>query len=168
MLDAIVEQLTDDELHRRLTPGTNSVATLLRHLGGNLKSRWTDFLTTDGEKITRDRDAEFADWQGDRAALLAYFEAGWRCLISTLSSLSACDLEQDVVIRGETQPAIQAILRSLTHVSYHVGQIALIARLVHDGEWNWVTIAPNASEQFNKATWGTSASRGVAGETRSE
>lgn len=166
MIDAIVAQLSDEALFRRPAEGINSVAILLRHLGGNLQSRWTDFLTTDGEKSSRDRDQEFVEWDGDRASLLTYFDNGWQALVSTISSLVDADLEKTVLIRGEAHTVPQTILRAITHVSYHVGQMAMVARMVHEGEWQWLTIAPQASRQHNEATWGTAASRGVAGVDR--
>jgi hypothetical protein len=163
MIDAAVVQLTDNELWRRPAPGINSVAVILRHLGGNLLSRWSDFLTTDGEKPNRNRDAEFEDWPGDRASLLAYFDNGWQTMRSTLVSMTDEELANTVTIRGEAHTVPQAIQRSLTHTSYHVGQVLLVARLVHSGEWEWLTIPPGRSSQHNEQTWGTAASRGVAG-----
>jgi Protein of unknown function (DUF1572) len=163
MIDSAVVQLTDIELMQRPAPGINSVAVILRHLGGNLLSRWTHFLTTDGEKIDRDRDAEFEDWPGDRTSLLAYFDSGWRTMRSALVSLTVEDLDKSVTIRGESHTVPHAIHRSLTHTSYHVGQMLLIARLVHQGTWTWLTISPGGSMQHNEKTWGTAASRGVAG-----
>lgn len=144
MIDALVAQLSDEELHRRPADDMNSVAILLRHLGGNLQSRWTDFLSTDGEKSTRNRDEEFADWKGDRASLVAYFDEGWQALTATINSLDDSDLEKAVLIRGESHSVPLAILRAITHISYHVGQMAMVARTVHEGEWKWLTIAPNA------------------------
>lgn len=163
MIDGTVEQLTDAELHQRPSPGTNSVAILLRHLGGNLQSRWTEFLTTDGEKPTRDRDREFEDWDGDRASLLAYFDAGWNALTTAIAQLNDSNIDQPVFIRGERHTIAQALARSVTHLSYHVGQISLVARLVHSGEWRWLTIAPGQSSQHNANTWGSAASRSVFG-----
>lgn len=163
LIDAAVVQLTDDELHRRPSPELNSVAVLLRHLGGNLRSRWTDFFTTDGEKPDRNRDEEFADWKGDRESLIAYFDAGWQAFSTTIETLDESDLDKTVLIRGEPHTVPQAILRAITHISYHVGQIAMVARSVHEGDWKWLTIAPHASRQHNAATWGTSASRSIFG-----
>lgn len=163
MIDGAVAQLDEDELRRRPGEGINSVAVILRHLGGNLQSRWTDFLTTDGEKPTRHRDAEFEDWTGDRASLLEYFDTGWQTMRASLAALSADDLTKTVTIRGEPHTVQLAIQRSLTHTAYHVGQIMLIARLVHSGDWNWLTIPPGDSARHNQQTWGTAASRGVAG-----
>lgn len=163
MIDQTVQQLTDEELHARPAPGINSVAILLRHLGGNLRSRWTDFLTTDGEKPDRDRDREFEDWDGDRASLTKHFDAGWHALQAAIDSLDAQTLTQQITIRGEQTSVPNALIRSLTHLTYHVGQITMTARQVHAGDWKWLTIAPGHSSQFNEATSGSAASRGVFG-----
>lgn len=163
MIDGAIAQLSDVELAARPRPDMNSVAVILRHLGGNLLSRWTDFLTTDGEKPTRDRDREFQDWDGDRESLMALFNAGWKALTDAIRQVDSSNIDQPVFIRGERHSVPDAFLRSLTHVSYHVGQITLIARLVHDGQWRWLTIAPGGSAQHNQQTWGTSASRSVFG-----
>lgn len=164
MIDGSVSQLSDVELHQRPSPNVNSVAVILRHLGGNLLSRWTDFLTTDGEKPDRDRDREFTDWEGDRDSLLAYFDSGWAALTKAIGQIDASNMDQPVFIRGERHSIADALLRSLTHLSYHVGQIALVARMVHEGEWRWLTIPPGQSTQHNRQTWGTAASRSVFGE----
>lgn len=165
MIDATVGQLSDAELRTRPAPGMNSVATLLRHLGGNLQSRWTDFLTTDGEKPDRDRESEFRDWPGDRASLMAYFDAGWDALTAALDQLDENNLGRTIPIRGEPHTIPAALTRSITHLTYHVGQISLIARTVHEGDWRWLTIAPGQSAKHNEQTWGTSESRGVFGES---
>ena len=156
-------QLNDQELATRPREDANSVAIILRHLGGNLRSRWTDFLSTDGEKPDRDRDREFLDWDGDRRALLAYFDTGWQALLAAISQLNATNLQQTIKIRGEAHTLPQALIRSLTHVAYHAGQINLIAREVHAGPWKWLTIAPHSSREHNRQTWGTAASRSVMG-----
>ena len=161
MIDATVDQLSDSELCARPAPGMNSVAVILRHLGGNLQSRWTDFMSSDGEKPDRDRDSEFLDWDGDRQSLIQYFEAGWDTLFSALESIDEKNINNTIYIRGEPHSIPQAIARSITHLSYHVGQIAMIARMVHKGEWQWQTIAPGSSAEHNKNTWGTAASRSV-------
>ena len=142
------------------------MAVLLRHLGGNLSSRWTDCLTSDGEKATRDREAEFADWQGDRQSLLQYFNAGWEALLAALRMLDTAPADASLAIRGEPHTIEQAVNRSITHTAYHVGQIMLIARLVHAGAWGWLTIAPGKSADHNRSTWGSAASRSVLGEGR--
>lgn len=165
MIDGVLKQLSDEELVRRPASGMNSVAVILRHLGGNLKSRWTDFLTTDGEKPNRNRDTEFEEWPGDRASLIAFFDDGWQAWRASIESLTIDDIAKTVTIRGETHTVPQAIERALTHTAYHVGQIMLIARLCHDGDWQWLTVPPGGSQQFNQQTWGTAASRGAAGES---
>ena len=168
MIDGITEQLTDAELFARPAARINSAAIILRHLGGNLRSRWTDFLTTDGEKPDRDRDAEFRDWEGDRQSLLDYFESGWKAFEAALDEISEGNVGQTILIRGEPHTVAQALTRSVAHTVYHVGQIAMIARMVHDGEWRWLTIAPGASASHNERTWGTAASRSVFGERKDE
>ena len=159
MIDAIIEQLTDDELFARPAAETNSVAIILRHLGGNLRSRWTDFLTTDGEKPDRHRDSEFTNWDGDRQSLMDYFNQGWRLLESALDTTNEENVGKTIYIRGEAHSVAQALARSIAHVAYHTGQMAIIARMVHRGEWRWLTVAPGASALHNERTWGTAASR---------
>ncbi len=161
MVDASVGQLTDEEIHTRPEPDVNSVAIIVRHLGGNLQSRWTNFLTTDGEKPDRDRDAEFLDWDGDRESLMEYFDRGWSALVSAIESIDNENVDQVIHIRGEPHTIAEALTRSVTHLSYHVGQIVLIARMVHVGQWQWLTIAPGLSADHNNRTWGTKASRSV-------
>ena len=165
MVDGATKQLNDQEFFARPAEGINSVATILRHLGGNLVSRWTDFLTTDGEKPDRNRDSEFEDWPGDRASLVAFFDNGWQAWRKSIESLTADDFAKTVAIRGESHSVPLAIERSLAHTAYHVGQIMLVARLVHNGDWQWLTIRPGGSQQHNEQAWGTAASRGVAGQS---
>lgn len=164
MIDALADQLSDEELFARPTPEANSVAVLLRHLGGNLQSRWTDFLTSDGEKPDRDRDSEFEDWPGDRASLIAWFDQGWKQLENATAQMEQLDPHTKILIRGEPHTIAQALLRSLTHLTWHVGQMALTARTVHQGRWNWLTIPPGGSQNHNQSTWGSRASRSVPGE----
>jgi uncharacterized damage-inducible protein DinB len=166
MIDGALQQLSDEELVRRPSNGINSVAIILRHLGGNLQSRWTDFLTTDGEKPTRNRDSEFEDWPRDRASLMAFFDNGRKTWRQSIESLTEDDLAKTVTIRGEPHSVPLAIQRSLTHTAYHVGQIMLIARSIHEGDWKWLTIRPGGSQEHNEKTWGTSASRGTAGNVK--
>ncbi|PQO45524.1 DinB family protein [Blastopirellula marina] len=163
MIDGTLAQLSDEEFFQRPAAEINSVAVIIRHLGGNLTSRWTDFLTTDGEKPTRNRDEEFADWPGDRASLMRYFDAGWQQLLAAIEEAAKLDPTTPIFIRGESQTLASALARSLTHLSYHVGQISLIARTVHEGRWHWLTIGPGESQRHNEQTWGTSQSRSVFG-----
>ena len=168
LVDGALQQLSDEEFFGRKAEGINSVAVILRHLGGNLLSRWTDFLTSDGEKPNRNRDSEFEDWPGDRASLMAFFDSGWLAWRKSIESLTADDLTKTIAIRGEPHSVPLAIERSLTHTAYHVGQIMLISRLIHDGTWQWLTIRPGGSQKHNEQTWGTSAGRGAGGETRGQ
>ncbi len=163
MIDETIAQLTDAELQLRPAPHVNSVAVIVRHLGGNLRSRWTDFLTTDGEKPDRDREQEFRDWDGDRASLIAHLDLGWQALTSAIAQLDSSNIHQPIYIRGERHTIPQALNRSINHLAYHVGQMAMLARMVHQGEWRWLTIPPGESATHNERTWGTSDSRGVFG-----
>ena len=154
LTDRAVEQVPDDKLHAALDANTNSIAVIMKHVAGNLASRWTDFLTTDGEKPWRNRDDEFVDSFGSRAELLELWERGWACLLTTLKSLKPDDLEKTVLIRGEPHSVPLAVERSLGHTCYHIGQIVLVAR-IHAGEkWNTLTIPRGGSDQFNKGNWG--------------
>ena len=147
-------QITEAEMFRLIDPEANSIAIIIKHMAGNMRSRWTDFLTTDGEKPWRNRDDEFVDSFRSRAEILEAWERGWACLLTTLRSLKPEDLERTVLIRGEPHSVPLALARSLGHTCYHVGQIVQVAR-VHAGEkWTTLTIPRGGSEQFNKAHWG--------------
>jgi hypothetical protein len=154
LADRAVAQVPDAQLHTALDPHTNSIAVIMKHIAGNLLSRWTDFLTTDGEKPGRRRDDEFVDSFRSRAELLERWEQGWNCLLSTLKTLKRDDLERTVLIRGEPHSVPLALERSLGHTCYHIGQIVHIAR-IHAGEkWTTLTIPRGASQQFNQTHWG--------------
>jgi hypothetical protein len=154
LADRAVEQVPDDKLHAALDANTNSIAVIMKHVAGNLTSRWTDFLTKDGEKPGRNRDDEFVDSFGSRVELLEAWERGWACLLNSLKSLKPEDLEKNVMIRGEPHSVPLAVERSLGHTCYHVGQIVQIAR-IHAGEkWKTLTIPKGGSKQFNNANWG--------------
>jgi uncharacterized damage-inducible protein DinB len=154
LADRAVEQVPDDKLHTPLDANTNSIAVIMKHVAGNLLSRWTDFLTTDGEKPWRNRDDEFVDTFRSRAELLEKWERGWDCLLKSLRSLKPEDLEKTVTIRGEPHTVPLAVARSLGHTCYHVGQIVQVARIHAGDKWNTLTIPRGGSEQFNKAHWG--------------
>jgi uncharacterized damage-inducible protein DinB len=148
LADRAMAALDDQEFFRRPAEQVNPVALIVKHLGGNMVSRWTDFLTTDGEKPTRDRDGEFLLTEQDtRANLVAGWERGWERLFATLAGLSDADLEKSVTIRGESQSVRQALLRGVTHLAYHTGQILYLARLLRPGS-TWLTIAPGQSKGF--------------------
>ena len=151
MADKALGQLDDDTFFRKPGEHSNSVAVIVKHLAGNLRSRWTDFLTTDGDKPWRDRDAEFAIGPGDsRERLLADWEQAWSMLFQTLASLTEEDSLKTVRIRGEEHSVLQAIHRSVAHAVYHVGQIMYLARLLTTGDWKWITIPPGGSKEHTR------------------
>jgi hypothetical protein len=131
---------------------SNSIAAIIKHVAGNLSSRWRGFLTSDGEKPDRDRDAEFFVGEKDtRANLITAWETGWSTLFETLANLTDDDFQKTVRIRGEQHTVHQALLRSLAHVAYHTGQIVYLSRLMQKEGWEWITIAPGQSRQFTEA-----------------
>jgi hypothetical protein len=152
--DRAVTQLADDKLHVALDPNTNSIAVIMKHVAGNLLSRWTDFLTTDGEKPWRNRDDEFVDSFKNRAEVIDCWEQGWSCLFETLNGLAPEDLTKTVTIRGEDHSLPLAIHRSLAHCGYHVGQIMMIARILAGDQWQTITIPRGQSSTYNQQVWG--------------
>ncbi len=161
--DKAVAQLPDDKLRTPLDANTNSIAVIMKHVAGNLLSRWTDFLTTDGEKPWRNRDEEFVDSFGSRGELVAYWDAGWQCLFEALEGLAPADLGRTVLIRGEPHSVPLAIQRSLAHCGYHVGQIILIARVLAGDNWTTITIPRGGSAAFNRRAWGSGSYEQAAG-----
>ncbi|MCI0366146.1 MAG: DUF1572 domain-containing protein, partial [Phycisphaerales bacterium] len=124
-----------------------------KHMAGNMLSRWTDFLTTDGEKPWRNRDSEFIDDSKSRREIDEYWQRGWQCLFVTLDSLKPQDLTRTILIRGEPHTVIKAIDRQLSHYGYHVGQIVLIARVLAKDNWTTLTIPRGGSHQYNQRIW---------------
>lgn len=151
LADRAIEQVPDGKLHVPLDENTNSIAVIMKHVAGNLTSRWTDFLTSDGEKTNRNRDEEFIDTFTTRAEVFDCWERGWSCLITTLKSLKPEDCTKTVVIRGEPHSVPLALERSLGHTCYHVGQIVQLARIHAGQKWNTLTIPKGGSAQFNQA-----------------
>jgi hypothetical protein len=152
LADGAVAQLSDDELFRALDAEANSVAVVMRHVAGNLRSRFTEFLTTDGEKPDRHRDGEFEMPAGTtRETVVASWENGFRVLRSAVSALTPADLLRDVYIRGERHSVLQALQRALTHLSYHVGQIVFLAKHLRGSGWRTLSIPRGQSAQFNAA-----------------
>lgn len=145
-----IEQIDSDVIFfRKPAEFSNSIAIIMKHVAGNLKSRWTDFLTTDGDKSWRDRDDEFLITENDtRESLMAYWQDGWQTLFRTLSQLTEADLTKIVTIREEPHKVYQAIHRSLSHIGYHVGQIVYLCRLLKTEDWKWLTIPPGQSDAF--------------------
>jgi uncharacterized damage-inducible protein DinB len=152
--DKAIAQLPDDKLRIPLDANTNSIAVIMKHVAGNLLSRWTDVLTTDGEKPWRNRDDEFIDTFADRQELEAYWNRGWTCVLETLGALKPEDVARTVLIRGEPHSVPLAIARSLSHTSYHCGQIILIARILAEDNWQTITIPRGASANYNQNVWG--------------
>jgi uncharacterized damage-inducible protein DinB len=150
LAERAIEQLTDDQLRMALDGNTNSVAVVIKHMSGNMISRWTDLLTSDGEKPDRDRDGEFVDTFRSRAEIMHCWEVGWQRVFDTLASLSDEDLTKAVTIRGERSTARWAILRQVSHYGYHVGQIVLTARVLAKDRWQVITIPKGGSRQFNE------------------
>lgn len=146
-----IAQLDDASLFISANEDSNSIATIVKHMWGNMLSRWTDFLTTDGEKDWRKRDAEFENDIKTRMEVLEKWEAGWQCLFDTLSTLSTDDLEKTIFIRGEGQTVMQAILRQLTHYAYHVGQIVFAGKMLAKEGWNSLSIPKGGSHTYNEA-----------------
>ncbi len=145
LADRAMAELDDDQFFHRPGPMVNPIALIVKHLAGNMASRWTDFLTTDGEKPGRDRDGEFLITDADtRIRLMALWERGWSTLFDTLAGLTDAELGRTVTIRGEPHSARQALLRGMTHVAYHTGQILYVARLIRP-EGDWLTIPPGGS-----------------------
>lgn len=152
LANGAIVQVTPDQFFAVLSDGDNSIAIIVKHLGGNLLSRWTDFLTTDGEKPGRNRDTEFEITAGDtQPALMQQWDSGWSALISALEPLSEADLARTIRIRGEAHSVLQAINRQLTHYSYHVGQIVYLAKHHAGGSWRTLSVARGKSAQFNAA-----------------
>lgn len=139
MADRAVAQVTDEQLYILLDPESNSIAILMKHMAGNMRSRWTDFLTSDGEKPNRDRDTEFETPPKTRADLLAVWEEGWRLTFAALEPLSDADLSRTVLIRSQPHSVMQAINRQLAHYAQHIGQIILLAK--HFTGANWKTLS---------------------------
>ena len=142
-------QVTDEALNRVVAPNGNSIAMIVRHMGGNLVSRFTDFLTSDGEKPWRNRDDEFAEGVYTRAEVDDAWKTGWDVLESELRKLTDDDLERIVTIRGQELTVHAALSRSATHASMHVGQIILLSRILASHEWKWISIPKGQSAQYN-------------------
>ncbi|WEK33765.1 MAG: DUF1572 family protein [Candidatus Pseudobacter hemicellulosilyticus] len=147
--DRSFAQLETADLHYRPNEQSNSIATIITHLSGNMLSRWTNFLTEDGEKPWRQRDEEFGTNQLSKEALLELWEKGWGCLLTTLESLKEEDLLTTIYIRKEPLTAIDAINRQLVHYPSHVGQIMYIGKLLKGAAWQSLSIAPGQSQQYN-------------------
>jgi len=150
LAERAMEQVADAQLFETLDDEANSIAIIVKHMVGNMRSRWTDFLTTDGEKPSRNRDGEFIDPVVTRAALLAEWESGWECLFRAIEPLTDADLGRKVTIRGEAHSVMQAINRQLAHYPHHVGQIVLLAKHFASDRWESLSVPRNRSAEFNR------------------
>jgi len=150
LADRALEQVTDEQFFATLDAESNSIAVIVKHLSGNLRSRWTDFLTSDGEKPDRDRDAEFeVQESATRSELMAAWELGWSRALDAMKTLRPEDLTRIVHIRGEPHTVTKAIMRQLTHGSYHVGQIVFLAKHFASGSWHTLTIPRGKPREHN-------------------
>jgi hypothetical protein len=150
LADRAIAQLDDDQLWTALDPESNSVAVLMRHMAGNMRSRWTDFRHSDGEKPDRHRDREFERPPGDRAALIADWESGWACVFDALAPLTDAELQETVFIREEPHSIYQAISRQVAHYAGHTYQIVLLAKHFKGPDWRTLSIPRGQSEEFNR------------------
>lgn len=158
------EQVSDDEFFAQIDTESNSIAVIVKHIAGNLHSRWRDFLTTDGEKADRHRDTEFEMIGDTRESLMQFWESGWRTLFDNVEPLTEKDFSRSVLIRGEPHSIVEAINRQLTHYSYHVGQIVFLAKHLRSSEWKTLSVPRNRSNEFNRYL----AERQSAGAERSD
>jgi hypothetical protein len=150
LAERAMAQVTDEQLFTVLDAETNSIAIIVKHMTGNMRSRWTDFLTTDGEKPDRNRDSEFVDPPATRAALMAEWEDGWARVFAALEPLGEADLARTVTIRGEAHSVMQAVNRQLAHYPHHVGQIVLLAKQLGNDHWQSLCVPRNRSAEYNR------------------
>ena len=152
LAEKAIAQMSDEEFFVTLDEESNSVAVIMKHMAGNMFSRWTDFLTSDGEKPNRNRDMEFViEPQTTKDQVIDYWERGWKCAFEALEQLRPDDFEKTVMIRGEEHTIVQAINRQMTHYAYHVGQIVFLAKHFRSAEWKSLSVPRNRSAEFNAA-----------------
>ncbi|MEL7119464.1 MAG: DUF1572 domain-containing protein [Bacteroidota bacterium] len=158
--DKTFTQLDDKDLFWQYTPEVNSIAVIVNHLWGNMKSRWTDFLTTDGEKEWRNRDDEFEDIIKTKSELLQKWDEGWQCLFNALDSINEDNFNTTIYIRNQAHHIIEAVNRQMCHYSYHVGQIVYIGTLVKNKEWKSLSVPKGKSKEFNAEKFSKGKHRG--------
>lgn len=149
--DKSFEQLSDEQIFWQYNEESNSIAVIVKHIAGNMLSRWTNFLTEDGEKSWRNRDEEFVNTFKNKQEVLEYWEQGWKCFFNALDQLNDENLSSTIYIRGEAHSVIDAIFRQLAHYPYHIGQIVFIAKMIKNEDWETLSIARNKSQEFNSA-----------------
>ena len=157
--EGAMDQLSDEQLFAALDSEMNSIAIIVKHIAGNMRSRWTDFLTSDGEKPDRNRDTEFEQPPSTRVDLLKLWNDGWQRVFSAQEPLSDSDLQRSVLIRGEPHSVMQAINRQIAHYSYHVGQIVFLAKHLNASGWKSLSVPRNKSAEFNKKVQAGEASQ---------
>ena len=157
--EGAIEQVTDEQLFAALDPEMNSIAIIVKHIAGNMRSRWTDFLTSDGEKPDRNRDTEFEQPPSTREELLKVWNDGWNRVFSALEPLSDSDVGRTVTIRGEPHSVMQAINRQIAHYAYHVGQIVFLAKHLNASKWKSLSVPRNKSADFNRRVLAGEASQ---------
>jgi hypothetical protein len=150
LAEGAIAQVSDEELYRSLDPEMNSIALIVKHMAGNMCSRWSDFLTSDGEKPDRNRDCEFELPPQGREAVLELWERGWETLFGALEPLTDADLARTVTIRGEAHSVMQAINRQLAHYPYHCGQIVFLAKHLRHENWHSLSVPRGHSQEFNQ------------------
>lgn len=150
LADRAIEQVSDEEFFAAIDPESNPIALIVKHIAGNLHSRWKDFLTSDGEKPERNRDSEFELVEDTRESLMAFWESGWQTLFDAIEPLTEDDFSKTITIRGEPHSIIEAINRQLTHYSYHVGQIVFLAKHLKSSDWKTLSVPRNRSAEFNQ------------------
>jgi hypothetical protein len=159
LAEGAMEQVTDDQLFATLDEEMNSIAIIVKHMAGNMRSRWTDFLTSDGEKPDRNRDTEFVEPPDTRVGLMRVWNEGWQRVFDALEPLSDSDLERKVSIRGEPHSVMQAINRQLVHYAYHSGQIVFLAKHFKASEWKSLSVPRNKSAEFKRRVLAGEASQ---------
>ena len=157
--EGAMEQLSDEQLFIALDEEMNSVAIMVKHMAGNMRSRWTDFLASDGEKPDRNRDTEFVAPPANRAELMRIWNDGWERIFHALQPLSDTDLERKVYIRGEPHSVMQAINRQIAHYAYHSGQIVFLAKQLKGSDWKTLSVPRNKSADFNRKVMAGEASQ---------
>ena len=150
MAERAIEQINDEDFFALIDPEANSVALIVKHIAGNLHSRWRDFLTSDGEKPDRNRDTEFELIGDSRESLMKFWETGWQTLFAAIEPLTVEDFSRTVPIRGEPHTVPEALNRQMTHYAYHVGQIVLLAKHFKSSDWKTLSVPKNRSAQFNQ------------------
>lgn len=157
--DKTLQQLTEDQVFQTPNSESNSIAIIVKHMAGNMLSRWTNFLTEDGEKEWRNRDDEFLNTFTTKHEVIAHWEKGWNCLLNTINSLTSEDLEKIIYIRNQGHTVTEAIQRQLCHYSYHVGQLVFLGKTITNSNWKSLSIAKNSSENYNSTKFNQPKSR---------